>query len=113
MQVQCFAGERAGSHMFHRGDCLFYHLRDIRGDRARVRCRFRSVHNFCSGTASVSLDTGLMVHETEHNHDRDPLLQDDLKLRHAMMEEARTNEYGAKIKTLLVSWKLRYYKTDG
>lgn len=56
----------------------------------------------------MKVDDALLHHEAEHNHDADPLLEEDLQLRRNMIQEARTSVYGSKIKTILINWRLRY-----
>lgn len=106
--VQMFAGRQQGSFIFHANDGLHYHLREVRGNRARLRCRlYRKTGLGCHGTANVSLITGLLVHSVPHDHGPDPLLADDMDLRRNMIEEARTNVFGKKIQAILNEWKLR------
>lgn len=108
MEVQCFPGRQRNSYIIHGGDGFHYNIREVRGNRVRLQCRHHKARGQgCPGTASVSLVTGILHHLQPHSHARDMLLSDDFELRRAMVEEARTNIFGKKIRWILNEFKLR------
>lgn len=106
--VQGFEGREEGSVIFHCGDGYHYNVRELRGLRVRLQCRhYKSRARGCTATAYISLDTELLYHLQPHNHAPDPLLMDDMILRRATIEEARTNAVGRKLRNILNEMKIR------
>lgn len=104
--AEAVAGQNPGSVLFHKRDGFFYHVREIRGRRARMQCRHYS--KGCRSTATVNLVTGLLRRLKPHNHAPDRLLLDDEALRREMMEDARANNFAKTARQILNEHRLRY-----
>lgn len=105
-EVQVAAGRENGSHIFHKGDGYYYHVREVRGSRARLKCRHYT--RGCRGTASVNMTTGILKSLQHHTCRNDPLLLEDLQVRRDMVTEARTNLNGAGVRQILREHRLRF-----
>ena len=111
LRVQCFPGRQHNSFIIHGGDGFHYNVRELRGNRVRLQCRhYRRRAQGCPGTATVSLDSGLLYHLKHHNHHPDRLLSQDFQLRREMIREAETNVFGRKLRSLLDEFKMRCRK---
>lgn len=107
-EVRGFPGRQEGSLILHCGDGFHYNVHEVRNARVKLRCRHYNRSRLrCYGTANVSLITYHLVHATPHNHEPDPLLEEDFALRKRMIEMAETNVFGRKVISILNEWKLK------
>lgn len=104
--LQAIEGREQNSHIFHNGTGYFYHVRERRNSRARLKCRHYSTG--CHGTASVNLETGVLRSLQPHTCRRDPLLPQDLALRREMVTHARENVREGSVRQILRRFKLRF-----
>lgn len=104
-QVQVAQGREAQSHIIHCGDGYYYHVREFRSHRARLKCRHYSLG--CRGTASVNYQTDILTSLQRHTCRNDPLLLQDAEIRRAMIAEARDNVNGVGVRQILRDFRLR------
>lgn len=105
---EVFRGRFASSRIIHCGDGYYYNIKEERRSRYRLKCRhYQSGGRGCTATASLCKASGVLKHLNPHNHGPDHDLEEDFVVRDAMINEARTDVAGKKIRRIIDETKLR------
>lgn len=106
--VQVLPGRTARSTIIHTGDGYFYHVKEIRPRRIRLKCRHAG--GGCRATASLSLDNDhrLVLRSLRcHSCQCDPHLPEDVQARAAVVQEAAKCLSGASVRKILREFRLK------
>ncbi len=106
-EVQAIPGRSANSPILHVGDGYFYHVREVRRRRIRLKCRH--LKKGCKANACLFIredDLKLQLNSA-HSCQRDLLLLEDMRARAEVVAEARTSVTGASVRKLLRDFRLR------
>ncbi|KAK3916404.1 Prostate and testis expressed protein 3 [Frankliniella fusca] len=105
--VQVIPGRSANTSIFHVGDGYYYHVREVRPRRVRLKCRH--IKKPCSGTGSMFFVSGKLKlrHLKPHVCERSPILADDIVARQELIQEAKSTITGASVRKILRDFKLR------
>lgn len=107
-EVLVLPGRKKNTTIFHAGDGYFYHIREARQRRIRLKCR-HLVGHACKGTACMFImgDQLKLQHLQPHSCARDPMLAEDILARQNLVHEAKTSTSGLSVRKILRDFKLQ------
>ncbi|KAK3932363.1 Threonine synthase-like 2 [Frankliniella fusca] len=108
LDVLTLPGERVDSTIFHGGDGYYYHVREVRPRRVRLKCRHLVKHQ-CEGTGCMFFVDGQLKlqHLQPHSCPRDHMLSEDILARRTVVQEAKSSTSGQSVRKILRDFKLR------
>ncbi|KAE8738442.1 hypothetical protein FOCC_FOCC016078 [Frankliniella occidentalis] len=109
--VQVLPGRTSNSCILHVGDGFYYHVKEVRPRRIRLKCRLANGRG-CRATASLVLgdNNRLEIRQLQpHQCQRDQRLPEDIETRAALVDMARTTVTGASVRKLLRDFRLRLH----